>query len=134
VTYGKRLLNCRIDLLSVVLLTVLNQLVDASQVSVQNVIDHESASYLNDARFSTPSSLIVDTIVMGRGAMPEFKSFLILLWIAVTIASNQQVKEYVRLIHFCCIIDFPACRFACKPVFSSRSGVDFLAICPGWIG
>jgi hypothetical protein len=32
------------------------------------------ASHLNGARFSTPSSLIVDTNAMGRGTMPEIKS------------------------------------------------------------
>ena len=46
----------------------------SSQVSVQSALDNGGASYLNGARLSTPSSLIVDTNVMGRGTMPEINT------------------------------------------------------------
>jgi hypothetical protein len=72
--------------------------VDASQVSKQSVLDNGTVSYLYGARFSMPSSLIVDTNAMGRGRMPEFKSFCIFLSIAVTIAAEQQVKEYIHFV------------------------------------
>jgi hypothetical protein len=71
---------------------------DASQVSMQSALDDGSVYYLNGARFSIPSSLIVDTNAMGRGTMPEFKSLCVLLSIVVTMAAEQQVKEYVRLV------------------------------------
>jgi hypothetical protein len=60
---------------------------DASQVSVRSALSNGGASYLNGARFSTPS-LIVSMNEMGRGIVPEIKTLYISLSIAITIAAE----------------------------------------------
>jgi hypothetical protein len=83
--------------------SLLNQLTDASQISVQSALDTGGASHLNGARFSTLSSLM-DTNAMGRCTMPEIRSLWISLSIMITIATElkidneRQFKGYVRLI------------------------------------
>jgi hypothetical protein len=70
-------------------------------------------------------------MTMGSGTIPEIKSLWISLSIVIMILAEQQVKEYIHLVCFYCIIDF-CCRIACNPVFSDRSCVNSPAICQRW--
>jgi hypothetical protein len=83
---------------------------------VQSALDTGGAAYLNGAKFTPLSSLIINKDAMGHYTMPEIRSLWISLLIAIAteqeIEDERQFKGYVRTVRFCCIIDFPPWRFA----------------------
>ena len=96
--------------------------------------------HLKGAKFSTPSSEMVETKAMGLGTMPLIMSVYSLLWYNVQAKLHRSHEIYMgalRTVVLCGVDDLPSLFFSFQPCTASRRTVDLLAIRPRrvrWFG